>query len=495
MTTKPDISIKSNAFTDVYDKSGFAVGTEIIIQNKSNNEHMLIREDTAKPSDTETNGPLIGPRDYYRVPTGSDKVWVRALTNSDYISVQPSSGIVPTFATGALTLVDAESKAAMNTIFGEQVVGERRDDVSVQFQYNISSFDVFDITGDPTGTGSVVHVVNRAVIKSGTGVGAATLTSRDAVRYRPGHECVCMITTDYTAPEENTFQHHGMFNGTNGYYFGTKDLEFGVFRLDSSVETFTPQSEWSHDKLDGSGISGFDIDITKYNLFKISFGWLGISPVFFSVYAGHKLGWVLCHVSDLINTQSSPHIENPSLPVTAAVGRTSGTGASMDLSTSSWRAGVVGEAQEDNSSNRTFSETVLDLTIANGAEVPVISLRSKATFQGKTNHIRVELMVVRFVTDGSKPVAFTGFLNGSLTGDSFSDKSAANSVIEIDTSATAITGGSESAATALGKVDSERADVRGTGLVIYPGDTFTITGFRVSGTGTVTISIRWREAF
>ena len=70
--------------------------------------------------------------------------------------------------------------------FGEQLSAEKRDDVLVQFQYNYldTHYDVRPpkITGD-----GEVAVLDSMAHASSASVGEATLTSRDSIRYRPGH--------------------------------------------------------------------------------------------------------------------------------------------------------------------------------------------------------------------------------------------------------------------------------------------------------------------
>lgn len=388
--------------------------------------------------------------------------------------------------------VGPEGKQAMNTIFGEVTVGTRHDDVSCQFQYNNSTRDVLSTI---SGTGTTSNADSQAIVSSGTGVGEASIVSIDAVRYQPGHECLTMFTSGFIGtPDANSYMQHGLFSGEDGFWFGYKGTDFGVAMLRGGVETFYPQTAWNKDKLDGTGVTGFDLVPSNLNIYKISYGWLGIAPIFFSVYSGSDNGWVLCHVIDFVNTQSFPHILNPSLPVQAKCSRSSGTGNDLQIKTSSWRAGIVGEENELNSSSRVFSKTVIS-KIVSTTETPVITLRNNTTFQSKNNQVKIELMVVNFTTDGAKAVVFTGRKGATLTGATFNAVDVNNSTMSFDVAATSFTGGTEGAATVLGKVDRARTDVRGTGLVIYPGETFLITGKAAGTTSDVSVSVRWVEYF
>ena len=394
---------------------------------------------------------------------------------------------------------DFENKQVMNTMFGEMTVGVRADNVNVQFQYSISGFDIKNPLGELTGTGAVSHVDNRAVVESGTGVGSAKLVTRQSVRYRPGHECLTMFTAHFTAPEVNTFQHHGLFNGSNGFYLGFKDDVFGVFRLDGGVETPTSQSSFNVDKVDGTGDSEFNLDPTKYNIYKISFGWLGIAPAYFSVYAGHEIGWVLMHVIDLVNVQDTPHIENPSLPVSFEVGRASGTGANLKLQTSSIRAGVVGETRDDDSSNRRFAEFNLNLTVGAGAITHLISLKPRSTYQGKANHVRSKVEIIVSANSGNKDVVFKAYSPSSVTLSTpllYSDIDTDNSVMQTSKTVATITELSRpnDVAIVLRQSSRDNTDIRGFDLysgeeVIFAVDT------PAGGGGDMTLQLNWREEF
>ncbi len=399
----------------------------------------------------------------------------------------------------SILITDNEGKQPMSTVFGELTVGERRDDISVQFQYSLSAFDLEDPAGTLTGTGSVTHVTNKASINSGTGVGSAKLVSRDSVRYRPGHECLTMFTADFTTGESDTFQHIGLFNGNDGYYFGYKNDVFGVFRLNGGSEDFIPQSTWNKDKLDGTGDSEFTLDPTKYNIYKISFGWLGVAPIYFSVYGGHENGWIFCHVIDLTNTQSEPHIENPSLPITMETGRTSGTGSDMVLLTSSIRAGVIGEASEDNNSDRRFGAFNANVAVAATTITHILSLKSKATYQSKDNHVKVSIEIIVATNSAIKDVVFKAYAPSQVTLSTpliYNDVNTAESVIQESKTAATITELSPPLDIAVVLSNSFRANTATKGFNMYAGNEIIFAIDMPAGAGgDISLQLNWVEGF
>ncbi len=387
---------------------------------------------------------------------------------------------------------DFGGKSQFNTTFGEGVIGWRSDSISCQFQYSNS---VRDVLASTSGSGTTANANSMASVNITGAVGSSTLTSRDSVRYRPGHECVAQFTTLYTGAQVGVKQYHGFLNGVNGACFGTQDGVFGVYVIANSVETFIPSSAFSETAYTGLG---FTHDPTKLNLYMVQFGWLGVAPITFSMYMGHILGWRVVHVYDMVNIATQPHLGNPSLPLAAKVSRASGSGSAAAVHTASWRAGVVAGEQEVNSSERWFANTQLDVAPAGTANIRynLLTLNNKSTYQGKTNHVMWELGIVAFSNSTNRTLAVYGTKGATLTGAAAAvDVSTADSVCSFQTGGT-VTGGTQGPATIQLNNQAQRIDVRGTGILVYPGESFT---FEVVGsqsfTGTFSMSARWREFF
>jgi len=389
---------------------------------------------------------------------------------------------------------DFAGRQPFNTLFGESTVGWHTDDISVMFQYNVSTKDTVTTL---TGSGAVTASNEQAVVSITGAAGTSTLASRDPMRYRPGHEAISQFTSVYNGAQAGVKQYHGVLNAADGACFGTSEGVFGSWFVEGGVETFTPQSSWNGDKLDGTGPSGFTIDITMVNIYMIQFGWLGIAPVIYAVYTGHVTGWRVCHVIDRVNTSATPHLNNPSLPISAKVARAAGTGTAADIRTSSWRSGVTGGGDSETAADRWFANTVIDVSITAGVRNNIFALRNEATFQGKTNHVVLEVAIVTFDNAGNKAVAFyaTKGPTGTVTsGGVTSVVDAVNSVTTLVTGGTVV-GGVQGAATVIKAGGERRTDVRGTGIKVYPGETLAIEAVAATFVGTLSLSVRWVEYF
>lgn len=407
-----------------------------------------------------------------------------------------------------LALTDIAGRQSFSTIFGELITGARLDDVSVQYQYNNSTSDL-DIQA-PTGTGEQTNANSMMRVNSGADIGSQTVFSKDSIRYRPGHEAYAQFTARFVGAETGVEQFIGIGNGMDRATFGTKDGEFGAwFQEGGNAAVFIPQSTFNVDKLDGSGETGFLIDPTKLNIFYPIYGWLGSAPIWWLVYGGNELGWIVAHVQDQINSLEEPHLQNPSLPMVCEVTRTSGTGEAF-IETSSWRAGSVAGIEEENASTRRFGTFALDIDSTQpttGDATHLVSVKSKSTFQGKTNHVKVVIDFIVSINNVNKDVVFEAYSTADLIGlnpsfdPGFVDVNSDNSVMQEGKSQDAFAVNLET--TGLTRLDIgvvKQNDLRVNpdvkGFNIYPSDEITfVIAEPATGTGTVSIQLDWDELF
>lgn len=79
------------------------------------------------------------------------------------------------------------------------------------------------------------------------------------------------------------------------------------------MDTFIPQSSWNIDKLDGTGISGKTLDITKSQIFLIDFQWLGVGRVRFALDIDGRITPI--HEVNNANSLGIVYMKTPTLPV------------------------------------------------------------------------------------------------------------------------------------------------------------------------------------
>ncbi len=368
---------------------------------------------------------------------------------------------------------DFAGNESMNSIVGETITAERTDNVNVMFEYNIGTYDTIQET---IGDASLTHSDAKAQLNIGNGVGLQYLRSKEVVRYVTGHEVNVEFTAIFDNPQINTFQRIGIGNTqdtTDGVIAPSyQNLDFGI-----SLQTIEDglihikQSDFNKDKLDGTGLSGHTLNQQAENLYKITFGWYGILPIKVSVFCGETKGFVLAHVYDRANETLTPHLPNPTNPITACISRLTGTGTPMQLQTSSWRGGIVGKIGASSLIDRIFM--IKTKKTINGVNIPVISIRNKTTFQGRENNVKIRLGTFTPISDGSKSVEFDVYKSGVLTGGVWVSQDPDNSVSEYNNTATSFVPDSDIiGGTGLAKVDRDRINlVKGDVILnIYPGE-------------------------
>jgi hypothetical protein len=134
----------------------------------------------------------------------------------------------------------------------------------------------------------------------------------------------------------NLTQSVGYFNDSNGVFFKrTGSTNSFVLRSSSTPTPGTPsdirtvnQSSWNGDKLDGTGTSGYTLDISKAQILFMDFEWLGVG----SVRCGFIINgeYIVCHTFNNANDISSVYMTTAILPVRYSITTTtSAVAASM----------------------------------------------------------------------------------------------------------------------------------------------------------------------
>lgn len=379
--------------------------------------------------------------------------------------------------------------------FGDQYVAQRSSYMEVMFPYGILT-DI--VTTSASGSGAQVTAASSsAKLEAGTTeTGTAKIETKRNLRYIPGHESYAYFTVAFTGgTASNSTQWIGLFDDEDGFAIGYENTSFSIlYRSNitgSVVNTTVASTAFNIDKLDGTGPSGITIDPTKINIFKISYGWLGVAPAIFSIMKNDGT-WYPFHKIKLPNSLATPSLSTPVVPMRAEITKTAGSGATnLAILTSSWAAGQIGEPAPVN--KRTFGTSVTGVSVSNSTEGPLISLESQSTFKTKTNKTTAELAYISISSD--KQTTFKIYKNpSSLTGASFGQVDS-NSSIYVDTSATAFSGGTTILGINVAANNSSTFNTTPGSFVIelLKDDQITITGLAQGGAATADIFIVYEE--
>ncbi len=384
---------------------------------------------------------------------------------------------------------DQAGRTAHNSVFGEQYVGFKSPDILVQFQYNVSEFDVVKITAN---TGSITRSVNTGAIAStGVGQGSATITSSDSVRYRPGHESFVIFTSAMPDSDASVTQSIGFFDNNNGYVLEKRGSSVGILIRNQGIDDFTSQEFFNVDKLDGT--TGPAIDFTKLNIFRMTYGWLGVAPTVFEWYSGPQLSWICFHRYNIVNLQINPSIGNPTLPICAEVKSNADSLSNVSIFTGSWCGGSNSDSRQALPSDRLFATS--NSKVMTSTEETVITLHSLPTIGEIENFVHSEIAYLCLASDGNKNVVVNVIKNPIYSAAlDFANVDSNNSSMAISSNTETITDGTIVFAFALGKEQSEYFDLTPLSLRLRKNDNVSITA-KTDGSSNVTVTVGWRELF
>lgn len=151
--------------------------------------------------------------------------------------------------------------------------------------------------------------------------------------YQPGKSLLVLNTFVFAPSATNLRQRAGYFGNDNGLYFQMDDgvISFVERSLvtGSPSETIVPVSAWNIDKLDGTGPSGFTLDITKAQILWMDIEWLGVGTVRCGFVIDGK--FVHCHSFHHANRLASTYITTASLPLRYEINNKAATSGSATM--------------------------------------------------------------------------------------------------------------------------------------------------------------------
>lgn len=329
---------------------------------------------------------------------------------------------------------------------------------SVQTQYDA---EPLQMEGGATGTGvAPAHVAaTRMVTLSATaGTGTSFIQSYQYHPYQPGRSHFIAITGVLGAGVAATTVDVGYFDAANGIIFrqnGATNLQFiqrtstGGSKSDAEI---VAQSAWNLDKLDGTGPSGFTLDVTTAFILIIDLQFLGMGRV----RIGFDLDGVIVYAHQFLNANALavPYMQTASLPVGMVI-----TAASSGATKTSYFkcATVQSESGAADLTGYTMSTPETTATAGSGSRVPLIAVRPKTTFNSITNRASFEIQNLNLLATGANPVFWELVVGGEYSGQTYADVNATYSAFEytsVPGAYTNLTGGIVLASGYIGGVGS-----------------------------------------
>jgi hypothetical protein len=257
--------------------------------------------------------------------------------------------------------------------------------------------------------------------------------------YQPGKGLLCLATFVMNTAKTGLRQRVGYFGTQNGVFLQQNDgtVSF-VLRsyISGSVSDarIVTQNNWNGDKLDGTGDSGFTLDLTKAQILWMDFEWLGVG----SVRCGFIIDgqYIVCHTFENANDITSVYMTTAILPVRYEITNTAVTASASSLKqicSSVVSEGGYEQTSIEHVARRTTTKTSIGTTF-----LPLVSIRLASTA------LNAVVLPAKFnVMPTSSGDDFEVVLVKNATGLTSASWAAVagDANVEMDTSATAMTVG------------------------------------------------------
>ena len=296
------------------------------------------------------------------------------------------------------------------------------------------------------GSGSIAFQYDRSSCYLQTTTASGDRALRQSTRYFDyisGRSQLVSLTGVFGAGQTNVNQYIGYGDDLNGLFFKLQATTLGVVvrtaTSGSAVDTFTAQSSWNIDKMDGTGPSGITLDITKAQIFVIDFQWLAVGRIRFCF----DIDGVIYPVHEVLNANSIglAYMKTPTLPVRYEVINTGTAASSTTLEQICAAVSSEGGALIPGTS---FTRGNGTTTRAVTTRAPVFAIRLKSAFpSGEPNRRTIRHLAMKcaaFTNDAYFELAHM-HLPSAITATWTSVGT--DSAVEYSTDITAVTGNPE----------------------------------------------------
>jgi len=351
------------------------------------------------------------------------------------------------------TVVDGQQDA-----FGRLRVSEAFTLGDYKHTYGVDSSFRDTVSND----GTVTHIANQSAARLATSNNVNSYAIHQTKMYHnymPGKSQLIKTTVNFYANTTNVTKRTGYFDDLNGIYFeqnGNGVLSFVIRTNTSGSPSDTrriTQDKWNRDtcnttiagtSTDGSNfglVGSWNLDITKTQIFFIDFQWLGVGRVRCGFV--HNGQTIVAH--EFYNDNNLPvvYMSNPNLPVRCEIRNTGTTaGAYFDQICST----VVSEGGYMESGidfSVDSGQTSQSIAVADGI-YPIIAIRLKNSFRTYPNRVIVKSGNINIYAEDFPAywslIKLANLSNITLANSTWISVSA-DSAVEYNLSATAITGG------------------------------------------------------
>ena len=377
--------------------------------------------------DTQVFGPTGHDRNVFEVPMIANK-------NGEVVTTENPFPVTITQAIGY------SNRSTSNDAFGRLRVSTPFTLFDSSLRYGDNTEKWSESETDNSGNSGSAHNANEGLMDITVGESSGDSIIRETKRvfsYQPGKSLLVLNTFVMNEPKTYLRQRIGYFGSENGVYLEQENNSIYIVKRSkvsgSIVNTRILQANWNIDAMDGDGVSGYTLDLTKAQIFWSDFEWLGVGSV--------RVGFVIngqfipVHIFHHANDITTTYMTTATLPIRYEITNTDDTGSSSTLKQIC--SSVMSEGGfAPTSISRSVSTALTGKNISDTADTPLISIRLRS---GRTDGVVVPKFADFYGLQGAA-FSYRIYRNNTLTSASWVTASS-DSNVEYDLSATALTGG------------------------------------------------------
>ena len=295
-----------------------------------------------------------------------------------------------------------------------------------------------------TGGGGITYNTNQASTSLTVASLSAETTSRQTFawfNYQPGKSQLILMTGIIGSAESGFTQRIGQFNSENGLFFEVTSVGIGVvrrtFTSGSAVDNRVNQADWNIDKLDGTGKSGYTLDLTKTQIFFLDYEWLGVGTIRYGFFIDGKP--IYCHAIHNANNLNLVYISTPNLPLRYEISN-NGTGVGAKYLTHICSSVITEGGRSETGVLRGLNRADNTLSTNNNTLIyPLIGVR----FQSGKYGALIKLLELQIICATTSEYAWYIILSPTITGTAPTWTAITNSTLEytFPTNSTTISAG------------------------------------------------------
>lgn len=293
-------------------------------------------------------------------------------------------------------------------------------------------FDTSTATG-----GSTTFLTNESAMQLSVTTSSGSEVVRQSYRvfpYQPGKSLQTMMTFVMNVGKDNLRQRVGYFSTQNGVYLEQDGTNLYMVRRSYTggvvYEDRVLQSAWNGDRLNGLGVSGITLDVSKSQILWFDFEWLGVGSVRCGFVINGQL--IIAHTFHNANIGNTVYMTTAILPIRYEITNTNVTASSSSMKQIC--STVISEGGYERKVAASVARQTAAKTVTT-AFTPLVSIRLASD--------RLDALVLpsryNVLPTGTADFEVALIKNTTLTGASYDTTTFPNT--DFDVAATALSGG------------------------------------------------------